>query len=99
MEPRGMPSSCLREKKDVVPQAGFQMALQLGEIEIRAAAAFQQFRRVVEEEQAEIEERRGDRLAIQQHVFLIQVPAARTDQQGGGVRRSARSASRPDSYM
>ena len=36
---------------------------------------------VVEEEQAEIEQRAGDRLAVDQEVLLVQVPAARAHQQ------------------
>jgi hypothetical protein len=39
----------------------------------------------VEEDQAEVEEAAGDALAVDQHVLLVEVPAARTDLQGGDL--------------
>ena len=82
MVPRGMPS-VLREQENVVPQPRFQMALHLRQIEIGAGALGDQRLGVVEEEEAEIEQRPGDGLAIHQQVFFHQMPAARAHQQDG----------------
>ena len=57
------------------------MTLQFGQVEIRARAVGDQGPGVVEEEQAEIEERRRDGFAIDQEVLFHQVPAARADHQ------------------
>ena len=62
MVPCGIDRSILRENEHVVPQPGFQMALHFGQIEIRTCSAFQKLRRIVEEEQPEIEQRRRNRL-------------------------------------
>ena len=40
---------------------------------------------VVEKEETEIEERAGDRLAVDQKMLFGQMPAARADHQGGRV--------------
>ena len=61
------------------------MAFELGQVEVRAAAALEQPARVVEEVQAEVEERRADGLAVDEDVLFGQVPAARTHQQRGGL--------------
>ena len=79
------PELLLRQKENVIPQAGFQVALHFRQVEIRARAVGDQRLGVVEEEQAEIEERGGDGLAIHQEVFFHQVPAARADHQDGRV--------------
>ena len=47
----------LGELEDVVPQPRLAVAFQLGQVEVRAAAALEQPARVVEEVQAEVEER------------------------------------------
>ena len=60
----------LRADEDVVPQPRFEMALHLGQIEVRAAAARQQFLRVVEKVEAEIEEGAGDGLAVDEDMPL-----------------------------
>ena len=62
-----------------------EMALHLGQVEIRAAAARQKLLRVMEEVQAEIEQRAGHRHAVDRHVLLRQVPAARPHEQHGGL--------------
>jgi hypothetical protein len=67
--------------KNVVPEARFQMALDLRQVEVRPAAAREQFLGVMEEVEAEVEEARADLLAIHQHMLLGQVPAARAQQQ------------------
>ena len=50
-----------REREDVVPKSCFQMALQLGQVEVRVAASMLQLSHVVEGEEAEIKEAGGDR--------------------------------------
>ena len=84
MVPRGMPELLLRQKEDVVPQAGFQMALHLRQIEVGPVPLRDQRLGVVEEEQAEIEERRR-RWARHRpgQCFSVQVPAARAHHQDG----------------
>ena len=83
--PRGSPEGLLRRDEDVVPQPRLQMALQLGQVEVRPASPVQQGAGVVEEIQAEIEQRRGSGFAVDQDVLLRQVPAARADDQGREV--------------
>ena len=56
----------LAEGEDVVPQARFEMAFHLRQIEIGTGSALDLRRCVVEEEQAEIEERRRYRRAVHQ---------------------------------
>ncbi len=65
----------------VVPQPRLQVALKLGQIEVGPAAAREGFLGIVEKEQSEIEQGPGNRLAVDQHVLLGQVPAARTHKQ------------------
>jgi hypothetical protein len=43
----------------------------------------------VEEVEAEVEERADDRLAVDRHVLLVEVPAARAHDEHRGLRRSA----------
>ena len=69
----------LGEGEDVVPQPRLEVALGLGEVEVRAAAAAQQFGGVVEEVEAEVDERGHGRLTVDQQVLLVEVPAARAD--------------------
>ena len=85
----------LREAEHIVPQARFEMAFHLRQIEVRAGASIEQLFGVVKEEQAEIEQRAGDRLAVDQEVLLVQMPAARTHHQRGQFRIQARSACLP----
>ena len=68
----------LREFENIIPDARFEMALHFRQIKIRAAAARDQLLRVVEKIQTEIEQTARDRLAIDEHMFLDQMPAART---------------------
>ena len=69
--------------KDVVPQAGLQMAFQLGQVEVWPGAARDRVAGVVEEVKAEVEQRRRHRLPVNEDVPLVQVPAARPHQQDG----------------
>ena len=65
------------------------MAFHLGQVEVRAGAFSQQIFGVVEEIKAKVEDAARNRLAVQQDVFLKEVPAARPDHQGGGLRLRA----------
>ncbi len=71
--------------EDVVPEAGFEVRLHLGQVEVGAGAAGEEFLRVVEGVEAEVEERTGHGLAVDQHVALFEVPAAGADEEDGGV--------------
>ena len=75
----------LRGDEDIVPQPGFQAVLQLGQIEIGAAALGEQHLGIMEEIQAEIEDGARHALAIDDHVGFIQMPAARAANQHGGL--------------
>ncbi len=72
-------------EEDVVPEAGFEVGLDLGEIEVRAGAAGHELVRVVEEVEAEVEEGAGHGFAVDDDVALFEVPAARADEEHGGV--------------
>src|SRR6266545_1226858 len=71
----------LRGDEDVVPQPGFEVALELRQVEVRTRAFRDQRSGVVEEEQAEVEQRPRHRLAVYQHMPLDQMPAARPHHQ------------------
>jgi hypothetical protein len=71
----------LRAQEDVVPQARFEVALELREIEERTDAAAHQLLRVVEEIEPEVDEGAGRDLAVDDQVFLGKVPAARPDEE------------------
>src|SRR5262249_53572362 len=75
----------LPEVEDVIPQPRFQVAFQLGQIEIWPAASLDQFDGVMEVEQPEIEEAGGNRFAIDQDVLFFQVPAARPHHERGDL--------------
>ena len=74
-----MPSGVLGEDEHVVPEPGLQVALHLRQVEVRAASAVDLRLAGVQEVEREVEEAAGDRLAVDQHVLLRQVPAARPD--------------------
>jgi hypothetical protein len=75
----------LREHEDVVPQPRFEMALELRQVEVRAAAARDQLLRIVEEVEREIEDGPGDGLSVDQHVLFGEMPAARPHEQHRGL--------------
>ncbi|MNM75117.1 hypothetical protein D3C81_868900 [compost metagenome] len=75
----------LRHHEDVVPQARFQMAFHLGQVEERAGAAGDLLAGIVEQEQREIEDAARDALAVDGDVLFVQVPAARTHLQRGDL--------------
>ena len=81
----GIAELLLRADEDVVPQARLEVALHLRQVEVRARPAGEGFFGVVEEEEAEVEERPGDRLAVDLHVALDEVPAARPHEQDRGL--------------
>ena len=81
--PCGMPSRCSDEGEDVVPEPGLEVALRLRQVEVRAAAAVEQLLRVVEEVQAEVDQRADDGGAVDHEVLLVEVPAAGAHHDGG----------------
>ena len=83
--PAGEAERSLGVDEDVVPEPRLEVALHLGEIEVRAAPAGDEFAGVVEEQEAPIEERRRDTLAGEGDVLLLHVPAAGTRDDDGGA--------------
>ena len=79
--PLGNAEPFLRSHKHIVPEARLEVALQFGEIEVGAAATGQQFGSVAIHIQAKVKEAAGDRLTVDQHILLDQVPATRAHQQ------------------
>ena len=79
----------LRVGEDVVPEPGLEMALQLGQVEGRRRALRHLGLGVVEEVEAEVEQRAGHRLAVDDHMAFGQMPAARAHHQHGGLVLSA----------
>ena len=72
----------LGAQEHVVPQPRLQVALHLGQVEVRPFAAFPLGGGVVEEEEAEVDQGAGHPLAVDDQVLLGQVPAARPDDDG-----------------
>ncbi|HWC98645.1 MAG TPA: hypothetical protein VG456_17920 [Candidatus Sulfopaludibacter sp.] len=68
------PQLLLRPDEDLIPQTSLHVALQFRQVEIRPRTVLDERARVVEEEQAEVEERGGNRTAVHQEVLLLQVP-------------------------
>ena len=81
--PLGSAERLLGVGEDVVPEARLEMALQLRQVEARGRALGHDRLGVVEDVEAEIEQRGRHRLAVDQEVVLGQVPAARAHQQDG----------------
>src|SRR5580693_6596158 len=75
--------SVLRANEDVVPEARFQVALHLGQVEVRTRAACEQLFCVVEEVEAEVEDGAGHGLAVDEDMALFEVPSARADKEDG----------------
>ena len=71
----------LGEHEGPAPEPRLAVALELREIEVRPGAAVELLARVVEHAEAEVEQARGDRLAVHLEVALGQMPAARADDQ------------------
>jgi hypothetical protein len=67
----------LRQHESVVPEPRLEVALELRQVEVRPRLAVELLPCVVEDREPEVEERRRDRLAVEQHVPLGQMPPAR----------------------
>lgn len=61
------------------------MAFHFGQVEVGTAAAVEQLARVVKEVEAEVEDGAGDGFAIDEHVSLLKMPAARADKERSGM--------------
>ena len=72
-------------EEDVVPEAGFEMRLHFGEIEVRAGAARDELFGVVEEIEGEVEDAAGHRLRRRPRCDVLQDAsrAARTKRTAG----------------
>ena len=68
----------LRHDEHIVPQARFEVRLQLWQIEKRAVATRNLLFSVVEHKQREIEDAAMHSRAVDQHMLLFEMPAART---------------------
>ena len=79
------PDPVLREAEDVVPEASLEMALELGEVEVRPRPALEQPLGVAMEVHPEVEEPGGDVLAVDLDVTLLQMPTARPDEENGDL--------------
>src|SRR5204863_681540 len=64
----------LRQFESVVPNARFEMTLHFRQVKIWPAPARDQFPGVVKKEETEIKERAGNRLAINEQMFLVEMP-------------------------
>ena len=67
----------LRRDEDVVPQPRLQIPLQLGQVEVRAAALLEEVMDVVEEVQAEVEQTPTHDDIVNRNMRLVQVPSSR----------------------
>ena len=76
-----MPSASCACDEDVVPEPRLPMALELRQVEVRPAAACDRPLGRVEHVEPEVEQAARHRLAVDQHVALGQMPAARPDEQ------------------
>ena len=79
------PELTLRADEDVVPEPRLEVRLHLRQIKVRTGSACDRFLRIVKKVEAEIEEARRHRLAVDKEMLLQQMPAARTDEQRGGL--------------
>src|SRR6266700_6115052 len=68
---------------DLVPQSRLEMALELGQVEVRSAAAREEFLRVVEDIKREVEDAAGNRRAVDPHVLFRQMPPAGANEERG----------------
>ena len=75
----------LRVGEDVVPEPGLEMALELGQVEGRRRALRHLGLGAVEDVKAEVEQRAGHRVAVDDHMALGQMPSARPHHQHGGL--------------
>ena len=68
----------LGEVEDVVPKASLEVRLELGKVEVRAAAVGNERLGVVEKVQAKVEEGSRDGGAVDSEVLLLEVPSTGT---------------------
>ena len=78
--PCATPSALLCEDEDVVPEPRLEVRLELREVEVPPVA-----RVVPEEVEAEVEQRPGHRGAVDLEVALLEMPAARADEEHGDL--------------
>ena len=69
------------EGEDFVPEAGFEVGLYLGEVEVGAGGVGEEVFGVVVEIEAKVEEGAGDGEAVNEEVLLLQVPPSRSNNQ------------------
>src|SRR5271163_1683468 len=67
----------LRNTENIIPKAGFEMTFHLGEVKVWTCAGLDEFVGIVEEIETEIKDAAGDRLTINDKVFLIEMPTSR----------------------
>jgi hypothetical protein len=77
MVPRGIPQLVLGPTEDVVPEAGFKVIFQLGQVEVRPADAVQLPSRAMEEVEPEVDQAPRHGLSVHQNVALRKMPSAR----------------------
>ena len=85
IRPRPAAERVLGEVEGVVPEPRLEMALELGQVEVRARAGGAQPLGAMEHVEAEVEQPGRHRLAVDEDVLLEQVPAARPDEQRGDL--------------
>jgi hypothetical protein len=68
----------LGQIEDVVPQAGLEVRLHLGQVEVGPCAALDQLGGVVKEVEAKVEQAAGNGFAVNGEVLLVQMPTAST---------------------
>ncbi len=83
------PDRALRVQEHHVPQARLEVALELGQVEVRAGAALEELARVVEEIETEVDERASRDLSVDDDVLLRKVEPARPNEQHRRVLHDA----------
>ena len=78
--PRGDAEPILRVHEDVVPESRLEVRLELREVEVAPVAAV-----VAEEVEPEVEQRAGHRRAVDLEMALLEMPAARADEEHGDL--------------
>ena len=73
----------LREQEDVIPEASLKVVLHFRKIEVWTVSTSNQFFRIMEEIQSEVEERGGYGFAVYRDTSFIQVPSTRAEKKIG----------------
>jgi len=71
----------LREDKDVIPEAGFEVVFHLWEVEVGSQTALDEFVRVVVEVEGKVEERSRHGLVIDCYARFVKVPSSWPEKQ------------------